>query len=91
MQQGLTEEMYAHVDEYENREDYSDQERLAIQFAERFALEHRTLDSTFFAEMRRHFSDVEILELATTIAFCLGIGRVYTVLDIANECPVTMK
>jgi|TARA_B110000438_G_C15667330_1_gene586626 alkylhydroperoxidase family enzyme len=91
MQQGLTEEMYAHVHEYEDRGDYSEQERLAIQFAERFALEHRTLGSDFFAEMRRHFTDVEILELATTIAFCLGIGRVYTVLDIANECPVTMK
>ena len=90
MQQGLTEEMYSHVDEHESCGDYSEQERLAIQFAERFALDHRNLDSAFFAALRKQFSDTEIVELATTIAFCLGIGRVYTVLDIANECPVTM-
>ncbi|GIS89923.1 hypothetical protein CM1200mP19_2540 [bacterium] len=60
-------------------------------FAERFATEHRDLDADFFTELRNQFSDVEIVELATTIAFCLGIGRVYTVLDIANECPVSME
>lgn len=38
--------------------------------------------------MRREYTDAEIVELAGTIAFCLGIGRVYAVLDIANECPV---
>ncbi len=91
MQQGLTEEMYSHVHEYADSGDYSERESLAIEFAERFATEHQNLDSTFFAALREQFSDVEILELATTIAFCLGIGRVYTVLDIANECPVAME
>tara|TARA_B100001971_G_C18133248_1_gene506052 strand:+ start:259 stop:534 length:276 start_codon:yes stop_codon:yes gene_type:complete len=91
MQQGLTEELYSHVHEYENSEDYSGQECLAIEFAERFATEHQNLDAAFFAELRNQFSSVEIVELATTIAFCLGIGRVYTVLDIANECPVSME
>ena len=91
MQQGLTEELYSHVHEYKDSPDYSEQERLAIEFAERVATEHRHLDADFFAELRDQFSDVEIVELATTIAFCLGIGRVYTVLDIANECPVSME
>ena len=91
MQQGLTEEMYSHVHEYKDSPDYSGQERLAIEFAERFTTEHQDLDADFFAELRNQFSDVEIVELATTIAFCLGIGRVYTVLDIANECRVNME
>ena len=91
MLQGLTEEMYSHVHEYKDSPNYSGQERFAIEFAERFATEHRDLDADFFTELRNQFSDVEIVELATTIAFCLGIGRVYTVLDIANECPVSME
>ena len=91
MQQGLTEEMYSHVHEYKDSPDYSEQERLAIEFAERFATEHRDLDADFFAELRAQFSDGEMVELAPTIAFCLGSGRVYTVLDIANECPVNME
>ena len=61
---------------------------MAIEFAERFALEHRDMDAAFFERMRAHYADAEIVELAGTVAFCLGIGRVYAVLDIANECPV---
>ncbi|HAQ23003.1 MAG TPA: hypothetical protein DGF10_09180 [Acidimicrobiaceae bacterium] len=91
MQQGLTEELYSHVHEYKDSPEYSGQERLAIEFAERFATEHRDLDADFFTKLRDQFSDIEIVELATTIAFCLGIGRVYTVLGIANECPVRME
>ncbi|MBH99046.1 MAG: hypothetical protein CL467_00390 [Acidimicrobiaceae bacterium] len=91
MQQGLTEDMYAHVDKPEQYEDFTEPERLAIEFAERFAVDHRNLDEAFFSKLREHFTDVEIVELATTIAFCLGVGRVYTVLEIANECPVTMS
>ncbi|WP_420450608.1 hypothetical protein [Ilumatobacter sp.] len=38
--------------------------------------------------MRDHFSSAEIVELSATVGFCIGIGRVYTVLDIADECPI---
>ena len=61
---------------------------VAIEFAERFALEHRAMDAEFFGRLRAHYDDAEIVELGGTVAFCLGIGRVYAVLDIANECPV---
>lgn len=46
------------------------------------------MGADFFARLRGAYDDAEIVELAGLIAFCLGIGRVYRVLDIANECPV---
>lgn len=46
------------------------------------------MDRAFFDRLRADYDDDEIVELAGTVAFCLGIGRVYTALDIANECPV---
>jgi hypothetical protein len=60
---------------------------MAIEFAERFALDHHDM-GPLFAQMREVYTDAEIVELAGTVAFCLGIGRVYASLDIANECPV---
>lgn len=90
MQQGLTEDLYAHVDSYVERDGYSEREKLAIEFAERFALEHRAMDDAFFDRLRAAYSSKEIVELAGTVAFCMGIGRVYQVLDVANECPVRM-
>ena len=89
MQQGLTEELYLHVDSYRDSQEFSDAEKLAIEYAERFALEHRDLDDEFFGRLGEHFSPAEILELTVTIGFCMGIGRALTVLDIANECEVS--
>ena len=67
----------------------TDRERLAIEFAEKFALSHTEMGSELFDRMNAHFTAAEIVELSAFVGFCLGIGRIYTVLDIANECPVT--
>ncbi|GIS55881.1 MAG: hypothetical protein Ct9H90mP30_5660 [Actinomycetota bacterium] len=61
---------------------------LALNFAEDFCNNPNSLNEDFFVELRSEFSDAEIVDLAGYVAFCLGIGRVYKVLDIANECPV---
>jgi alkylhydroperoxidase family enzyme len=89
MQQGLTEDLYLHVDSYRDSDEFSAAERLAIEYAERFALEHREIDDAFFARLGEHFSPAEILELTVTIGYCMGIGRALAVLDIANECEVS--
>ena len=64
------------------------QELLALNFAEHFCQNPNSLNDAFFSKLRSEFSDAEIVDLAGYVAFCLGIGRVYKVLDIANECPV---
>jgi len=84
-ERGVTEELYAHVDDV-TRGDYSEQERLAIEYAEKFALDHRSLDDEFFVRMRAQFSDAEILELTTMIGDWLAFGRLNAVLDIAEAC-----
>ena len=89
MRQGLTEDMYLHIDSYRESDEFSDAERLAIEYAERFALENRDLDDDFFESLGQHFSPTEILELTVTIGYCMGIGRALAVLDIANECAVS--
>ena len=41
--------------------------KLAMQFVEKWVLDYaRTIDEGFFAELREHFSDRELLELAMT-------------------------
>ena len=82
---GVTEELYAHVEDPENG-DYSEQERLAIEYAEKFALDHRSLDDAFFARLRAHFTDAEIVELTAMIGNWLAFGRFQAVLDVAEAC-----
>lgn len=61
---------------------------MAIEYAERFALAHTDIGDELIDRLKAEYTDSEIVELSATIGFCLGIGRIYTVLDIANECPI---
>jgi len=82
---GVDEALYASVDD-PAAGDYSEQERLAIEYAEKFALDHRSLDDAFFARMRGEFSDVEILELTVCIGDWIAFGRMTAVLDLDEAC-----
>jgi alkylhydroperoxidase family enzyme len=86
--QGLTEDFYEHVAEYHTDDRYSAQERLAIEYAERFALDHTNIDERFFARLREQFDDGEILDLTVCLAAFLGLGRVLNVLGIEETCLV---
>ena len=86
-EQGVDEELYAHVVE-PDAGDYNEQERLAIEYAERFALDHRSLDDAFFERLRVHFTDREILDLTICIGEWLAFGRLTMVLDLDEACAV---
>lgn len=88
MQDGLTEDLYLQIANYRENESFSEREKLAIEYSERFALDHTRIGDDLINRLRAEYSDPEIVELAGMVAFCMGIGRVYSVLDIANECPI---
>ena len=88
MQQGLSDELYEHVHRYHDHPDFTPRERLAAEFAEQFAIDHRGIDDAMWARMSEHFSDVELLELTITCGFCVGMGRAFQVLAIARDFDV---
>jgi len=53
----------------------SPREALAVRFAERAALDFRTVDASFMSELRAHFSDAEIAELGMMIQQYIALGR----------------
>ncbi len=84
----LSETEYCEIISGEKPISLNRQELLALNFAEDFCKDPNSLNDEFFDKLKSEFSDAEIVDLAGYVAFCLGIGRVYKVLDIANECPV---
>jgi alkylhydroperoxidase family enzyme len=86
--QGVTEELYAHVAEHRTHPEYSEPERIAIEYAERFALDHRSIDDAFFARLREQFTDPEILDLTICIGNWMAFGRLTMVLDLDEACEV---
>jgi AhpD family alkylhydroperoxidase len=82
---GVDEELYAHVEDPDSG-DYSTQERLAIEYAGKFALDHRSLDDAFFDRMKAVFTDREIFELTVCIGDWVAFGRMTAVLDLDEAC-----
>jgi alkylhydroperoxidase family enzyme len=81
-EQGVTEDFYRHVADHAIVEGYSRQEQLAIEYAERFALDHLGIDDAFFARLSECFTDAEILDLTICLAAFLGLGRMLRSLGI---------
>ena len=63
-------------------------QRLAIEYAERFATDHRAIDDELFARLRAQFADDEILDLTLCLAVFLGLGRTLEVLQISEAGPI---
>jgi alkylhydroperoxidase family enzyme len=82
----MTEDDYLHVAEWRAHPGYTPRERLAIEYAERFALDHLGLDDDFYARLRAAFSDTEVLDLTVCIGAWLALGRTMHVLGIDSAC-----
>jgi AhpD family alkylhydroperoxidase len=81
-EQGVTEDFYRHVADHDVEGRYNAQESLAIEYAERFALDHLGIDDAFFARLAQCFTDAEILDLTICLAAFLGLGRMLRSLGI---------
>jgi alkylhydroperoxidase family enzyme len=82
VQQGVDKALYEHVAEYHDHGGYTAREKLAIEYAERFVLDHLAIDDAFFARLRAAFADDEVLDLTICIGTFLALGRLLQVLQI---------
>lgn len=88
LEAGVTEDLYEHVADAASYSGYTERQRLAVEYAERFATDHQNLDDEFFARLRSVFSDPEVLDLTMCVAVYVGLGRALEVLGIDDAAPV---
>jgi alkylhydroperoxidase family enzyme len=83
--QGLGEDLYGAVgSEAGESTELTERERLAVEYAELFALDHDRIDDAFMQRMKASFTDAEILDLTICVAAFLGLGRALHVLGITE-------
>jgi alkylhydroperoxidase family enzyme len=81
--QGLDEGFYCAVGS-PDQAGLSEQERLAVEYAERFAIDHTAIDDAFIERLRRAFTDPEIFDLTVCLSAFLGLGRTLRALGITE-------
>ena len=87
---GVTDDDYGHLDEWRTWPGYTERQRLAIEYAERFATSHQSIDDALFDRLRAEFTDPEILDLTMCVAVYVGLGRALEVLEINDAAPVDL-
>ena len=86
----LSEAEYLGMERWADLPTLSERERLAAEFAERFALDHQHIDDDLWARLHAAYSDAEIFDLGVCVAGWLALGRVTAVFEAGVACPIRL-
>lgn len=78
----IDEGFYGEVARWATSTALSDRERLAAEFAQRFALDHQAMDDAFWARLHAEFADDELADLTICCGMFLGLGRTLAVVGV---------
>ncbi len=88
--QRVDEALYGQVESWRQGDGLSERERLAAEYAERFAADHLSLDEDedFWRRFKAAYTDEEIIELSMCIGSWIAFGRLNHVLGIDAACQL---
>ena len=78
----VDEGFYADVAAWATTDALSEREKLAAEFAQRFALDHQAMDEAFWTRLRDAFGDDEVADLIICCGMFLGLGRAMAVVGV---------
>jgi alkylhydroperoxidase family enzyme len=82
------EESLAAVSQHATSDRFSDAERVALEYAERFATDSKDIDDDLLARLGAHYSPSEITDLTLVLGKYLALGRFMQVLDLDQACTI---
>ncbi len=86
-EQDVPEGLVCSLEKPEEADDLTDAERIALEFADRLATDHLSIDDAFYDRLREYFSEPEIVELGVNMALCIGFGRLEATWDMVDGLP----
>jgi AhpD family alkylhydroperoxidase len=88
---GLTEDAVCSLEHPAEAPDLSDADRGALRFADLFATNHLAIDDTIYDDLRRQFSEDQLVELGVHCAIAVGIGRLTATWDVSDDLPEAFR
>ena len=84
---GVSDELVCSLERPEEAHDLSAAERAAIGFADKMATDHLAVTDETFAELGKHFTETELMDLCFQVATFVGYGRMGAALDMVDDLP----
>jgi AhpD family alkylhydroperoxidase len=84
---GVTEALVCSLEKPYDAPDLTEAEKAALAYADISATNHLAITDGTFEELRKHFTEAEIVELGLHIAYFVGYGRLTAAWDLVEELP----
>lgn len=84
---GVDEDLVCSLEKPMEAPNLTDQERVALAYADLFANNHLAINDSTYDELKTHFSEAQIVELGLWCAHCVGIGRLGASWNMVEELP----
>ena len=84
---GIDEDLVCSLEKPQEAEDLSEAEKAAIEYGELFATNHLAIDDSVYENLRKYFSEAEVVELCITVAWFVGFGRLAATYHMVEELP----
>lgn len=88
---GVTEDLVCALANPPAADDLSDAEKAAIDYGERMATNHLSIDDAVYDNLRRYFTEAEIVELGMNVALFVGFGRLAASFAMLEELPESFR
>jgi alkylhydroperoxidase family enzyme len=79
---GIDDDFYAEVANWRSTSALTPRERLAAEFAQRFALDHQGMDDDLWKRLHEAYTDAELADLTICCGTFLGLGRMLAVVGV---------
>ncbi len=84
---GLTEDTVCSLERPSEAPDLTESERSALRFADLFATNHLAIDDAVYDDLRKHFSEDQLVALGLHCALCVGLGRLAASWHVVENLP----
>lgn len=87
LEDGLTEDLVCSLERPEEADDLTEAERSALRFADMFANNHLAIDDSVYDDLRKYFSENQLVEIGLNCALDVGMGRLAATWLVTDDLP----
>ena len=84
---GVDEGLVCSLEKPAEAPDLTEAERAALDYVDRFATDHLSIDEAVYDGLRRHFTEEGIVQLGCHAALCVGFGRLHASWALYEDLP----
>jgi AhpD family alkylhydroperoxidase len=87
VEDGVDEDLVCSLERPEEAEDLTPAERAALRFADLFATNHLAIDDAVYDDLRRYYTEGELVEIGLNCAVDVGMGRLVATWRVTDDLP----